>query len=104
MQRKPLNFAKTNETFKPGTQGLPSEMLADLQDAFQYYDKENNGWISIAHFRNILHNFGYHKPAGGKKEIDSDLERADMYFKQRTAVRFEFVKAVIQWKWNKSGH
>ena len=27
-----------------------------------------------------------------------------MYFKQRTAVRFEFVKSVIQWKWNKSGH
>ena len=103
MSRKVLNFAKLNENYKMGNAGLPSEMLADLTDAFNYYDKENNGYISIAHFRNILHNFGYHKPAGGKKEIDSDLERADMYFKQRTAVQFDFVRAVIQSKWNKSG-
>ena len=95
MSRKVLNFARINEGYKMGNAPLPSEMISDLQDAFQFYDKENNGHISIAHFRNILHNFGYHKPAGGKKEIDGDLERADFEFKKRNGVQFEFCKSVI---------
>ena len=27
---------------------LPGDVLADLQDAFTFYDKENNGWITSA--------------------------------------------------------
>lgn len=54
---------------------LPGDLLADLQDAFSFYDKEESGYITMPHFRNILHNFGFHKMA--KKEIDDELKRAD---------------------------
>merc|ERR1712086_437696 len=84
-KNKITNFARINEGYKMGNAPLPSEMIADLTDAFQFYDKENMGYVSIPHFRNILHNFGYHKPAGGKKEIDGDLERADFEFKKEIA-------------------
>ena len=40
MPSKNINPAKLNENYKTGAAGLPSEMLADLNDAFQYYDKE----------------------------------------------------------------
>ncbi len=55
---------------------LPGEILSDLQDAFKHYDKEETGQISITHFRNILHNFGFHKMS--KKEIDDELKRNDI--------------------------
>ena len=51
---------------------LPSEIISDLQDAFKYYDKEDSGVISVTHFRNILHNFGFHRMT--KKEIDDVLK------------------------------
>lgn len=54
---------------------LPGDILADLQDAFNFYDKEGSGLISMAHFRNILHNFGFHRMA--KRDIDEDLKKAD---------------------------
>ena len=54
---------------------LPGDILADLQDAFNFYDKEETGYISMSHFRNILHNFGFHRMA--KRDIDEDLKRAD---------------------------
>ena len=40
---------------------LPPDVMADLQDAFNFYDKDSSGIITIAHFRNILRNFGFHK-------------------------------------------
>ena len=44
-------------------------MLSDLTDAFNYYEKNQGlGVISIDHFKNILHNFGYHK--SNKKDQD----------------------------------
>ena len=52
---------------------LSSEIIADLTDAFKYYDKDDTGIISTTHFRNILHNFGFHKMT--KKEID-ELDNA----------------------------
>ena len=60
---------------------LPGDILADLQDAFNFYDKEEAGMISMAHFRNILQNFGFHKMA--KKDIDEDLKRADTQILQK---------------------
>ena len=60
---------------KLNTVPLPGDILADLQDAFAFYDKEESGYISMTHFRNILHNFGFHKMS--KKEIDDELKRAD---------------------------
>ena len=60
---------------------LPGDIQADLQDAFAFYDKEGNNWISMSHFRNILHNFGFHRLS--KKEIDEDLKKADPDFLKR---------------------
>ena len=63
------------------TVNLPGDVLADLQDAFAFYDKENNGYITMTHFRNILHNFGFHRLS--KKEIDEELKKHDSDFLKR---------------------
>ena len=55
-----VNCARA-ENSKPYAQSLPGDVLYDLAESFNFYDKENSGYISIAHFRNILHNFGFHK-------------------------------------------
>ena len=54
---------------------IPGDLLGDLSDAFAFYDTDEDGLISITHFRNILHNFGFHKMT--KKEIDDELKRHD---------------------------
>uniref|UniRef100_A0A7S3U5H6 EF-hand domain-containing protein n=1 Tax=Strombidinopsis acuminata TaxID=141414 RepID=A0A7S3U5H6_9SPIT len=76
-------------------------MLTDLQDAFAFYDKEGCGYISMTHFRNILHNFGFHRLS--KREIDDDLKRADSEMLKRTGVDFETTKYVIAYRWAKGG-
>ena len=63
------------------TVNLLGDVLADLQDAFAFYDKENNGYITMTHFRNILHNFGFHRLS--KKEIDEELKKHDSDFLKR---------------------
>ena len=78
---------------------LPGNMLADLEDAFKFYDKENQEVISMTHFRNILHNFGFHKMA--KKEIDEELKKADPEFLKRTAVDLDSIKFVVGHRWAK---
>ena len=56
----------------------------------------------MTHFRNILHNFGFHRLS--KKEIDEELKtRADPDFLKRQAVDFDTVKFVVGYRWNKSG-
>ena len=80
---------------------LPGDVIADLQDAFAFYDKEEMGLISMAHFRNILHNFGFHRMT--KKEIDDDLRRADPDFLKKSMVDFDTVKFVIGYRWVKGG-
>ena len=81
---------------------LPGDVLADLNDAFNFYDKEQNGYISMTHFRNILHNFGFHRFS--KKETDEELKtRADPDFLKRQAVDFDTVKYCVGYRWNKSG-
>ena len=57
---------------------LPGDILQDLTDAFDFYDPEKDGFIRMNHFRNILHNFGFHKLS--KKEIDDELKRHDSQF------------------------
>ena len=80
---------------------LPGTMLNDLEDAFHFYDKTDDGVISMTHFRNILHNFGFHKLS--KKEIDEELKRADSDFLKRTAIDLESIKYVVGYRWNKTG-
>ena len=55
----------------------------------------------MTHFRNILHNFGFHRLS--KKEIDEDLKKADPDFLKRQAVDLEVVKYVVGYRWNKTG-
>ncbi len=81
---------------------LPGDVLADLQDAFAFYEKkEDNGYINMAHFRNILHNFGFHRMS--KKEIDDELKKADTEFLKKQYVDFDTVKFVVGYRWNKGG-
>ena len=71
-----------------------------MQDAFTYYDKEDTGFISITHFRNILHNFGFNKMS--KKEIDDDLRKNDIDPNKRTQVDFESVRTAVAARWHKA--
>lgn len=80
---------------------LPSDILADVSDAFAFYDKEETGFISMQHFRNILQNYGFHRMS--KKEIDDELKRADPEFLKRQAVDFDTVKYVVGYRWHKGG-
>ena len=100
MPPKNLSIAKVDPA-RINSYPLPGDMLADLQDAFNFYDKANDGYISMNHFRNILHNYGFHRLS--KKEQDEELKKADSDFLKRTAVTFDVVKYVIGYRWNKSG-
>ena len=77
-------------------------MSSDLQDAFNYYDKQGDGVISMTHFRNILHNFGFHKMS--KREIDDELKKADPQFLTRLAIDYDSLKYVVGYRWNKGGN
>ena len=76
-------------------------MSNDVQDAFNFYDREEIGLISVSQFRNILHNFGFFRLT--KREIDDELRRADIDFTKRNCVELPFVKHVVAFRWNKGG-
>ena len=89
-----LDGAKANQPVS-----LPGDMLSDLQDAFDYYEKnEGAGVISIDHFKNILTNFGFTK--SNKREIDLELTKVYADYSKATAVDFAFVKFVVAKHWN----
>ena len=73
-----MNCAKIQEGQRSQANNLAGDMLFDLTEAFEFYDKEETGYISINHFRNILHNFGFHRLS--KREIDADLNKCDNEF------------------------
>ena len=54
---------------------IPSNMESDLTDAFRFYDKEELGYISIPHFKNILQNFGFFGKQA--KEQQEELRKND---------------------------
>ena len=80
---------------------MPGEILSDLLDAFKFYDKDDTGYISITHFRNILHNFGFNKMS--KKEIDDELRKNEFDPNKRTQVDFDTVKLAVAYRWIKGG-
>jgi len=82
---------------KNNSQLLPNDIIADLQEAFNFYDKDEAGTISIPHFRNILYNFGFHRLS--KREQDADLQKCDSEFLKRNCVDFTFVKIVVAHRW-----
>ena len=105
--RQPKNYGSVSlasvDQSKINSINLPGDVLADLQDAFNFYDKEQNGYISMTHFRNILHNFGFHRMS--KKEIDEELKtRADPDFLKKQAVGFDFVKYCVHQRNHRGGN
>ncbi len=63
---------------------MSSDLVNDLQDAFDFYDNENKGLISITHFRNIMQNFGYHSIH--IRDANEELKKVDALFIQRNCV------------------
>ena len=78
---------------------LPGDILADLVDAFEFYDKEQNRYISLNHFYNILQNFGFHSRS--KKETDEELSKHDPDFRRKNCVDYEFLEYAVQYRWSK---
>ena len=78
---------------------LPQDILLDLQDAFQFYDKESNGYITMTYFYNILQNFGFHSRS--KKETDEELSKHDPEFRKKNGVDYEFLEYSVQFRWSK---
>lgn len=85
---------------KAAVVNLPSDIAEDLREGFQYYEtKEEPGIITVAHYRNILHNFGYHRL--GKREQDFDSTQADKNFPNCGFVDYEFCQYVIWYRWTR---
>ena len=100
-EEKLQKLDKCAKTEKQSIYSLPGDMLSDLQEAFNYYDKEGAGVISMSHFRNLLRNFGFLKLSN--KDQDEDLKKADPYFLSRNCVDMAFCKHVIAKRWQKDG-
>ena len=75
---------------------MSSDLVNDLQDAFDFYDEKHTGFISIQHFRNIMQNFGYHSI--GIRDANDELRKLDQQFSTRNCVDIAFVKEVIAFR------
>lgn len=74
---------------------LPADIAEDLKDAFD--DKEQGGCIGLIHFKNILHNFGFHSKS--KTDMDNELnDKHDIKLSERTSFTFDEVKKVITYR------
>ena len=74
-------------------------MLSDLQDSFSFFDKDNIGLISQKSFESIIYNFGFNRIS--IKEKNEELLRADSQFFSRSGFDFNFLKSVVNYRWNK---
>ena len=80
---------------------LPVDVMADLKDAFAYYDKQGKDSISIQEFKNILHNFGFHRTT--KKEMEDELKRHDIDFTRKDKFTFDDCKHAVGYRLTKGG-
>ena len=80
---------------------LPGDIQADLQDAFCFYDKHNEGWISMSHFKTIMHNFGFRRLS--QKEKEDFTDKIDPGFLKKSGIDYETVKYVIARRWTYQG-
>ena len=76
-------------------------MISDLQDSFNFFDKDNIGLISQKSFESIIYNFGFRLIS--IKDKNDELMRADPKFFDRTGFDFNFLKTVVNYRWNKGG-
>ena len=56
--------------------------------------------LECSHFKNILHNFGFHNMS--KKEIDEELKRHTIDLNKRKTFDFDIVKQVVTFRLMKS--
>ena len=80
---------------------LPGDVSSDLTDAFNFYDKEESGHISMLHFKNILKNFGFH--AKTLQAEQEELRKNDPDILRRTGVDKDAVNVFIGYRWAKGG-
>ena len=95
-----LKVARLESSKASLASNLPGDMLQDLTEAFQFYDRDDQGIISIEHFNNILHNFGFHKAS--KKDKDAEIQKAanPEDFSTCTGADLSFVRYLVARKWN----
>ena len=99
---KPQRYAGKPVTIDPSSiPPLSAEIMSDLTDAFNYYDKTNSGFITQHQFKSILHNFGFHKIT--KKDMDEELRRHEIDLSKSLTFDFETTKNVIGWRLTKGG-
>ena len=101
--KKAVHVARLDSTKANVAANLPQDIKSDLDHAFQFYEKNGEGYISVDHFHNILHNFGFHKAT--KKDRDNDIAKAcPEDFAKCTHVDYPFLKYLVAKKWNTSGN
>ena len=93
------NCAELDKNQRSYVNMMSSDLVNDLQDAFDFYDTENRGYIQIAHFRNIMQNFGYHNI--GIRDANDELKKLDPQFHSRNCVNLQFVKEAIAFRYHK---
>ena len=95
-----LKVARLEASKASASSSLPGDMLQDLTEAFAFYDNDEAGIVSIEHFNNILHNFGFHKST--KKDKDVEIQKAanPEDFSTCTGVDFPFIRYLVARKWN----
>ena len=65
--------------------------MEDLRDAFNYYAKDNR--VTVAHFKNIIHNFGFHNLS--KKDMDEELKQISIDLNKQKEFQFEQVALAV---------
>ena len=93
------NCAQVVDGAKSYVSMMSSDLVNDLQDAFDFYDSENKGFISVTLFRNLMLNFGYHSM--GIREYNEEVRKLDPQFPQRNVVDLQFAKEVVAFRYHK---
>ena len=96
---QPSMFSMETSNLKPQSLQLPSDMVTDLQDAFDFYDKDNERFISMSHFRNILTNFGFHNLS--TKEVNDECRKHDPDFLKRHGFKYDFLQFCVGYRYIK---
>ena len=79
---------------------LPTDILSDLMDSFEYFAKGQE-LISRNDFESIIHNFGFNR-IQSQSEKQSQLTKIDPLYYDRTGFDRDFLKDVVTHHWFKA--
>ena len=96
---QPAMFNMGSSSLKPQALQLNGDIISDLQDAFQFYDKDDQKCITMVHFRNILTNFGFHNLS--PKEVNDEIRKHDPDFIKRTHFQYDFLQYCVAYRYIK---